>query len=85
MAMTTKLIRIGNSQGIRIPKAILDQLLFNGELDLVVKSGSLIVKPKKKPREGWEQSARLMHENGDDQLLIPDTLPNEFDAEEWTW
>jgi antitoxin MazE len=83
--MVTKLIRIGNSQGIRIPKLLLDQLQFNGELDLSVESGSLVVKPKRKPRDGWEESARLMHENGDDELIIPDTLPNEFDAEEWTW
>jgi antitoxin MazE len=33
------------------------------------------------PREGWEEYAKQMHENGDDELLIPDVFPNDVDLE----
>jgi antitoxin MazE len=38
-----------------------------------------------KPREGWDESFRAMAEAGDDKLLLPDDLPNEFDDTKWQW
>jgi len=52
----THLIKIGNSQGIRIPKPIIEQAhLVGKELELKVVNEGLLISPSKKPREGWEQ------------------------------
>ena len=78
--MQIKLVQIGNSKGIRIPKKILNQCRIENQLDLQVQADKIILKPLKSgPREGWDLAAKRMHAEGDDQLLIPDVL--EDDAE----
>ena len=53
----THLVKIGNSQGIRIPKPFIEQAqLQNCELELRLVNNGLLVSPKKKPREGWKNS-----------------------------
>ncbi|QEP41834.1 AbrB/MazE/SpoVT family DNA-binding domain-containing protein [Ectothiorhodospiraceae bacterium BW-2] len=50
-----QLIQIGNSQGIRIPKPIIDQAQLSGaELELEIVQEGLLIKPKKKARSGWQ-------------------------------
>jgi len=50
-----KIIKIGNSQGIRIPKPIIALAnLENIELDFVVLDSGLLITPDKKARIGWE-------------------------------
>jgi len=50
-----KIIKIGNSQGIRIPKPIVELAnLENKELDFVVLDSGLLITPDKKVRIGWE-------------------------------
>jgi len=44
------------------------------------------VSPERRPREGWEDSFRLMAERGDDTLLDGELLyPSRWDEEEWEW
>ena len=51
------LVKIGNSQGIRIPKPLVEQAQLEGrELKLQVVSNGLLVTPNKKAREGWKES-----------------------------
>lgn len=51
------LVKIGNSQGIRIPKPLIQQADLEGkELDLQVVNQGILVTPSKKPREGWKES-----------------------------
>jgi len=80
----TKLIKIGNSRGIRIPKYIVELLNLNEEIELVVDEEvkELHIRHKKVPRENWEQSFIQMHEKKDDELLIDDSLEGDFD-DEW--
>ncbi len=55
--MMTHLVKIGNSQGIRIPKAIIEQSDFTGkELKLELVPNGLLISPKKQHREGWKES-----------------------------
>ena len=75
--MEVKLINIGNSKGIRLPKAILEQYYISDKLELILEKGRIILKPKSTPRKGWEKSFKLMHENGDDKLLIDDIFEDE--------
>lgn len=80
----TMLIKIGNSQGVRIPKAIIKQAhLENIPLEFEVTAQGLLLKPvQKKPREGWAEAFKEMAASGDDALLIDDGLDLDFD--EWT-
>ncbi|WP_236974556.1 AbrB/MazE/SpoVT family DNA-binding domain-containing protein [Membranihabitans maritimus] len=84
--MEANIIKIGNSKGIIIPANIIKLLGLEDSVQLEMENEKLIVRPskKKKPREGWEESFKKMHENGDDELLIPDVFEDE-DFEDWTW
>jgi len=84
MPIKTRIIRIGNSRGIRVPKALLDQAQLSEEVELRAEPGRLIVKSARRPRQGWAEEARRMHERGDDRLL-DEPIPTHFDEEEWEW
>ncbi len=81
--MKASIIKIGNSQGVRIPKPILDQCGFNKEVELEVVNQELIIKPSKSPRKNWESSFIKMAENHDDILI--DSANTEWENEEWEW
>lgn len=81
--MKIDIIKIGNSQGIRIPKTIMEQCGFTDSVDIEIKDDSLILSSHK-VREGWLESFQEMAANGDDELLIDDTISTEYD-EEWEW
>jgi antitoxin MazE len=85
ITMKTKLIRIGNSQGIRIPQTVIEQLNLQQSIELTVEGNKLIVESATGPRDGWEVEFRRMAELGDDTLLDPPTLDHSFDREEWVW
>jgi SpoVT / AbrB like domain. len=51
------LVKIGNSHGIRIPKALIEQAhLDDKELKLKIVKDGLLVSPSKRPREGWKEA-----------------------------
>lgn len=81
--MRVGIISIGNSKGIRIPKAILEQCRFNKEAELEVQGNTLLIKPVKKARQGWDEAFQLMHEREEDALLINDAL--DMEMENWEW
>lgn len=83
----TTLIRIGNSQGLRIPKAIIEQAqLRDKNLEFKVVDDGLLIQPVKKPRQGWKQQFdKAIHsEESDfsDQEWLNAPL---VDSEEWEW
>ena len=78
--MKVNIIKIGNSQGVRIPKTIMEQCGFKESVEMEIKDGNLILKPTQ-VREGWAESFQNMAANGDDQLIIDDTIPTEYDQE----
>lgn len=80
--MEISLISIGNSKGIRLPKALIEQYGLQDSIELILEKGFIILRPRKKIREGWEKAFSKMHEQGDDKLLIDDVF-NEEDFEEW--
>ena len=82
--MKTKIIPIGNSQGIRIPKIIIEQCGFDRSVEMEVINGSLVLTPVKNIREDWEESFQKMAANGDDELLIDDAISTVED-EDWEW
>ena len=80
--MEINVINIGNSKGIRLPKAILEQYNISDTLELILEKGKIILKPKSIPRKGWEEAFRQMNDNGDDKLMIDDVFDDEI-FEEW--
>ena len=82
--MLINIVPIGNSKGIRIPKAILDQCDIENEVDLEVENGKIIIEPIKRiPRNGWTESLIQMAEIGEDHLLLEDTI--DLEMENWEW
>jgi antitoxin MazE len=82
--MRANLVAIGNSRGVRIPKAILEQTGLTDEVELEVRGSQLVIRSARKPREGWAEDCRKMAERSDDGLLDPQT-PTVWDETEWTW
>ena len=84
--MKTTIVRIGNSRGVRIPKALLEQCGLHGTVELAAEDGRLVITPVAQPRAGWEDAFRRMAEAGDDELLDAD-LPagTSWDQAEWEW
>ena len=58
--MRTNIIRIGNSQDIRIPKVLLEQSRLGDEVELEVENWMIVIRSVTRPREGWEEKFRLM-------------------------
>jgi antitoxin MazE len=83
--MRSRLVRIGNSRGIRIPKPILEAAGLTGEVELEVEEGKLIVRSVGRPRQGWEAGFAAMAELGDDRLLDAEALPTSWDEDGWEW
>lgn len=84
MSISTRIVPIGNSQGVRIPRALLEQSGIGGEVTLTVEENRIVISPAHRPREGWEEAFKRMAQAGDDQLLDSE-VNNAFDTEEWEW
>ncbi|MEO6065790.1 MAG: hypothetical protein ABIP49_08450 [Lysobacterales bacterium] len=82
--MEVAIRKMGNSQGVLIPKPILAQVGLEGSADLQVRDGVIEIRAiRRNPREGWADAARRLAENDDDGLVWPE-FSNEGD-EELVW
>ncbi|MDD3926399.1 MAG: AbrB/MazE/SpoVT family DNA-binding domain-containing protein [bacterium] len=82
--MKTRLIRIGNSRGVRLPKLFIIQSGLGNEVELHVKDGSIVIERVSTPRDGWSEAAREMNKRKEDILPDP-SVPTQFDEKEWEW
>lgn len=80
--MELAVINIGNSKGIRLSKTILQKYNISDKIELILEKEYIILKPKAKPRKGWDKAFKKMLENGDDQMLMNDVFDDEY-FEEW--
>lgn len=85
--MKTKIIRIGNSQGVRIPKPLIEESGLSEEIEMILRDNEIILRSAEETRKNWDQSFEEMAKQGDDQLLDQDAIerPTEWDQTEWTW
>ena len=84
--MKAQIVRIGNSQGIRIPKPFLQQSGIAKEVDIEVRGNQIVLRSLRRPREGWDESFRDMATKGDDRLLDEKLLKHtSWDEKEWQW
>ncbi|MFN8489449.1 MAG: AbrB/MazE/SpoVT family DNA-binding domain-containing protein [Caldilineaceae bacterium] len=85
-SVKTRIIRIGNSQGIRLPKWLLQQVGLLDEVEVEAQLGQLVIRPVVLPRQEWAQAFQAMAEQGDDRLLDPEPLTlTEWETSEWAW
>ena len=84
--MRARIVKIGNSQGVRIPKPLLDQTGIVDDVELEVRENQIIIRPVSNPRSGWEEAFSKMSELGDDVLVDSmDNISHSWDEEEWQW
>jgi antitoxin MazE len=84
--MKARMVKIGNSRGIRIPKPLIEQTGITNEVEIKVSGNTLVISPSSPPRTGWSDAFRLMSESGDDTFLDPgSTQASDWDREEWEW
>ena len=83
--MKVKLIPIGNSKGVRIPQAFIRACGLGEHVEMRIEQNAIVLVAPRSPRENWEKAFERMAAAGDDQLLIPDELSNDWDDAEWEW
>lgn len=79
--MRINLIPIGNSQGVRLPQAVIEQAQLTDKLDLQVSEGAIIIRSAHRPRESWSEAAIACHTSGDDLLGDWDTTTTDFEGQ----
>jgi len=84
--MRAHVVKIGNSQGVRIPKPILEQTGIKEDVELEVEKNQIIIRPISNPRVSWDLAFKTMAEK-DDDVLIHETenISHSWDEEEWQW
>jgi antitoxin MazE len=84
--MRARVIKIGNSQGLRIPKPLLLQTGIMDDVEIEVEKNQIIIRPVENVREGWDNAFKMMGEKADDELLIDEkSISHSWDEEEWEW
>ncbi|MBA2340482.1 MAG: AbrB/MazE/SpoVT family DNA-binding domain-containing protein [Pyrinomonadaceae bacterium] len=84
--MRTRIVKIGNSQGIRIPKLILERSNLAEEVELEAQDNQIVIRSTSQPRQNWEAAFRAMAERGDDEMLDENSLTQtQWDKDEWQW
>jgi len=81
----SKIIKIGNSKGLRIPKVLLKQLNIRDEVELEIQEKQLVIRPVYAPRKAWSSQFEQMSINNDDQLLDDALNLTTWDNDEWEW
>jgi len=85
--MKTKIIRIGNSQGVRIPKPLIEESGITEEIEMTLRGNEIVIRSAETTRKDWETSFKKMAEQGDDALLDQKEIekPSDWDEVEWKW
>jgi antitoxin MazE len=83
--MKTRIIKIGNAYGIRIPKLVMEQVGLTEEVEVEVQDNQIIIRPAHPPRYGWDAQFQAMAAQGDDRLLDEPLPATRWETEEWEW
>lgn len=87
--MKTRIVAIGNSQGVRIPKVLLEQSGLPEDVELRVDDGRIVIEPAVEARTGWAEAARELRERehgpADQESPVEPFPATDFDEDEWVW
>ena len=81
--MKTKLVRIGNSRGIRLPKLLIEQAGLEEDVQLELQGSTVVIRPLASTRAGWAEAAAVLAATGGG--LLDPVVATEFDRDEWVW
>jgi antitoxin MazE len=86
VAMKARIVKIGNSQGIRIPKLMLERSNLANEVEIEAQDQQIVIRSARQPRQDWETAFRTMAKRGDDALLDHElSAQTKWDKDEWEW
>ena len=77
--MKAKIIRIGNSKGLRLRKTLLEKYKIDHTVELIMKENHIEIHPSSDARAGWSEKFMEMNRLSDDELLIPDVFEDEVE------
>ena len=85
--MKTRIVRIGNSQGVRIPKLLLERSRLPEEVEIEAEDGQIVIRAARQPRQNWAAAFQMMARQDDDKLLDAESLATQtaWDESEWQW
>lgn len=84
--MKARIVRIGNSKGIRIPKPLIEQTGLSDEVTIEAEGNRLVIRAARPPRAGWAEAFQAMAAAGDDRLLDAEAITaSAWDEREWRW
>ncbi len=81
--MKTRIVRIGNSRGVRLPKPLIEQAGLGEEVELRVQAGAIVIQASAQPRAGWADAARQLAD--EHAGLLDEPAPTKFDRTDWQW
>jgi antitoxin MazE len=82
--MKAQIVQIGNSQGIRIPKVLLEESGIRGEVELEICAEGILIRNISKPRSDWDAKFRTLADH-DDDFTASELPSSQFEAKEWQW
>ena len=82
--MKTKIVQIGNSRGVRIPKSFIEEAGLENEVELRLVEGGILVEVAPAPRAGWAEAAKQLHDV-EKKDALDELFTTDFDDEEWSW
>ena len=82
--MKARLVRIGNSRGVRLAKPLLEEAGLTDEVEIRVRAGAVVITPLNSPRAGWAAAALRLAQTQDAGLLDEPTSTR-FDEDDWKW
>lgn len=80
--MKARIVRIGNSRGIHLPKTLLKKAKLGGDVELRSEPGRILISNIGKPRAGWAEAAHRMRVQDEDRFLDA-ASPTWLDKEAW--
>ncbi len=82
-AIKSRIVRVGNSQGIRIPKTMLEQSGIGEHVEIEVRDNQIVITAASKARAGWSKAFAQMASDGHEEPILDVT--NSWDETEWEW
>ena len=82
-AIKSRIVQVGNSQGIRIPKIMLEQSGILENVEIEVRDNQIVITAASKARVGWDAAFAQMAIDGDE--LAPLAVADTWDETEWVW
>lgn len=83
--MKAQIVQIGNSQGVRIPKVLLEESGIKGEIELEIHPDGILIRNIRKPRADWDKKFELLRDHDDDVPASESPASSRFELKEWQW